>query len=395
MRSLALPLLTLCLASQTRAAPQLKPQRIRLAGGPAFSLYLPQGYRIVPAAQGLKRPRFFALSPDNRIFVTEMHNKSDNSLGAITILEGFDSKLGQFSKITRYLTGLRNPNSVAFWRDDKAKQTYLYVALTDKLLRYPYNDGDSKPSGPPETIATFPATGLSYKYGGWHLTRTIAVAPPSVAPEGKIYVSVGSSGDALIEKEEVRATVLEMNPDGSQQKVWAKGLRNAVGLKWFGKTLYATNQGSDHLGDNRPSETFYALRAGADYGWPYAYQSGGKIRRDPKFSRPQGIMGVPLADAAFPAHSSALGFEWFGAETQDSVLRNRFMVALHGSGFTRLKRGYSLVTVQKGRACEPFLTGFLCGRRIYGRPCDILKQSDGSFFFSDDFKGVIYYVTRK
>jgi glucose/arabinose dehydrogenase len=394
MRSLAVSLLTLALVVQTHAAPLLKPQKVRLESGKSFSLYLPAGYHIVPAAQGLKRPRFFAVSPDNRIFVTEMHDKSDNSLGAVTILEGFDAKTGQFTKITRYLTGLRNPNSVAFWRDEKAKQTYLYVALTDKLLRYPYKEGDSKPSGPPKTIATFPAYGLSYKYGGWHLTRTLAPAPKSVAPEGKIYISVGSSGDALIEKEAVRATVLQMNPDGSEQKIWVKGLRNAVGLKWFGSTLYATNQGTDHLGDNRPSETFYALKANTDYGWPYAYQSGGKIRLDPKFSRPKGAGDMPLADAAFPSHSSALGFEWFDAKTPDPNLKNRFLVALHGSGFTRLKRGYSMVTVQKGRVSEPFLVGFLQRGRIYGRPCDILRQGDNSFLFTDDYNGVIYRVTR-
>lgn len=390
MRSLTLPLLTLSLASLLHAAPALKPQSIRLARGPGFSLYLPEDYRIVPAAQGLKRPRFFALSPDKRIFVTEMHDKSDNSLGAVTILEGLDPQSGHFSKITRYLTGLRNPNSVAFWRDEKTKQRYLYVALTDKLLRYPYQDGDNKPSGPPQTIATFSAYGLSYKYGGWHLTRTVAVAP-----NGKIYVAVGSSGDAVIEKEAVRAAVLEMNPDGSGQKIWAKGLRNAVGLKWYRGALYATNQGTDHLGNNRPSETFYALRANTDYGWPYAYQSGGKVRRDPKFSRPQGIEGVPVADAAFPAHSSALGFEWWDAQNSDPNLKNRFLVALHGSGHTRLKRGYSLVTVQKGHAPEPFLVGFLQHGRVYGRPCDILRQGDNAFFFSDDTNGVIYYVSRK
>lgn len=86
---------------------------------------------------------------------------------------------------------------------------------------------------------TFPDYGLDYKYGGWHLTRIIAVAP-----NGKFYVSVGSSCNACAEREKVRASVLEMNADGSEQRIFAKGLRNAVGLKWIGKFLFATNLGA-------------------------------------------------------------------------------------------------------------------------------------------------------
>ncbi|MCV5941587.1 hypothetical protein OFN64_33460, partial [Escherichia coli] len=87
----------------------------------------------------------------------------------------------------------------------------------------------------------------SYKYGGWHLTRTIAFGP-----NGKLYVSVGSSCNSCIEKEEVRAGLLEMNPDGSGQRIFARGLRNAVGLRFIDNQLYVTNQGSDHLGKNSP-----------------------------------------------------------------------------------------------------------------------------------------------
>ena len=101
------------------------------------------------------------------------------------------------------------------------------MAETHQLTRRKFTQGEIKPTAKAEVLATFPDYGLSYKYGGWHLTRTIAVGG-----KGKIYVSVGSSCNACTEKEKVRATVLEMNPGGSEQKIYATGLRNAIGLKW-------------------------------------------------------------------------------------------------------------------------------------------------------------------
>ena len=123
-----------------------------------------------------------------------------------------------------YLTGLRNPNSLAFLPIG-AGASWLYLALTDRLLRYRYRAGDNAPAEKPEVLATFPDYGLSYKYGGWHLTRTIVIGG-----NGKVYVSVGSSCNACEEKEEVRASVLEMDPDGRHPRYFARGLRNAVGM---------------------------------------------------------------------------------------------------------------------------------------------------------------------
>ena len=186
----------------------LIPHRITLANGKSFELNLPQGYEISVAAQGLKRVRFMALSPDNRIFVTDMYNLTDNRRGVVYILDQFDPKTYQFKKVTKYMSELRNPNSVAFYRDRNGTD-WFYLALTDRLVRYRYEAGKDTPSGTPEVLATFPDYGLGYKYGGWHLTRTVIVGGNE-----KIYVAVGSSCNACEEKEEVRATILEMDPDG-------------------------------------------------------------------------------------------------------------------------------------------------------------------------------------
>src|SRR5262249_44922471 len=118
-----------------------------------------------------------------------------------------------------------------------------------------------------------------YSAGGWHLTRTV-----EVGPNNKLYVSVGSSCNVCAEKQEIRATISEMNLDGSDARIIARGLRNAVGLKFADGQLYATNMGADHLGEDRPEETLYRIKPGENYGWPYCYQFRGKIEADDKLA---------------------------------------------------------------------------------------------------------------
>ena len=376
----------------------LTAHRIELDNGRKFDLQLPAEYTISPALQGLKRVRFFALSPDQRVFVTDMHGLNDNRRGAVYVLDGWNAAEGRFNRAIPYLTGLRNPNSIAFHVDAEGRQ-WLYLALTDKMVRYRYHDGDNAPQGEAEPLAAFPDYGLSYKYGGWHLTRSI-----TFADNGKLYVSVGSSCNACIEKEPVRASILEMNPDGSESRVYAHGLRNAVGLAFTRHGLVATNQGADHLGRERPEETLYRLEDGADYGWPHCYQWRGRIRVDPGFPRDEGCGAVPKALATFQAHSSALGLAYFGAADTASPIHgitqtrlvDSYLVALHGSTNARLGHGYRVVqTSADGSGTRTFIDGFLQGGKVHGRPCGILAFGADSFLLSDDRRGVIYYVRPK
>jgi len=368
----------------TAAAPKLIPHHISLANGKSFDLNLPEGFEISIAVQGLKRVRFMAQSPDKRIFVTDMYNLTDNRRGVVYILDQFDPTTRRFNKLTKYLSGLRNPNSVAFYTDRNGTN-WFYLALTDRLVRYHYEAGKDAPAGEPQVLATFPDYGLGYKYGGWHLTRTI-----SVGGNGKIYIAVGSSCNACEEKEEVRASILEMDPDGKNQHYFARGLRNAVGLRWTKGRLYVTNMGSDHLGDNRPADTFYVIEDGKNYGWPYCFQVGSKIYPDPKFNTTGekfDCSKVPAALTPFPAHSSPLGLEYFDSS---------FIVALHGSTKKSLRRGYRVVRIpESGGAMEDFITGFFELGKINGRPADIFNFGRNAFLLTDDYSGVIYYVYRK
>ena len=379
-------------------SPKLVPHKISLKNGRSFNLNLPAEYEIIPALENLKRVRFFAKAPDGRIFVTDMFNLQDNTKGTIYILDGWNEKEGKFGKATTYLTGLHNPNSVQFYTDEDG-QDWLYLAETHQLTRRKFKRGETKPSDTkPQVLATFPAQGLSYKYGGWHLTRTIAFSP-----SGKLYVSVGSSCNACDEKEEIRASVIEMNADGTKQRHFAKGLRNAVSIKWIGDQLWATNQGSDHLGLDKPDETFYALKDGADYGWASCYQAGGKVFYDTTpannlkkpTNRLKSCSNVPASYGRFPSHSSALGFDYFDDAATDELLKNSFLVSLHGSSNKEIAHGYKIVIMRKGENLQDFINGFLQGKTVNGRPCDIFRLDANSFFFTDDFSGVVYYVRKK
>ncbi len=379
-------------ASQRSVPPRLTPHPIVLAGKRKFNLYLPEEFEITVAAENLKRVRFMARSPEGRIFATDMHDRTDNRRGAVYVLDRFDERAGRFRKVTRYLNNLRNPNSIAFHLDRRG-DSWLYLALTDRLLRYRYMPGENAPAGEPEVLATFPDEGLSYKYGGWHLTRTI-----TIGANNKLYVSVGSSCNACVEKEKVRASIIEMDLNGSNKRFFAQGLRNAVGLKWTEGRLFATNMGADHLGDNRPDDAMFVVDENANYGWPYCYQFRSRNYADGKFNPAQRAFpcrNVPRAFAFFGAHSSPLGFEYFN-DRSDSVLANSFLVALHGSSKLNLRRGCSIAQVREGGgAPQDFIGGFQEGRIIHGRPVDILRTGDNSFLFTDDTAGVIYYVYKK
>jgi glucose/arabinose dehydrogenase len=379
---LVVPMAILC-------QPRLIPNKITLKNGKTFNLNLASDFEIVPAIEGLKRVRFFAKAPDGRIFVTDMLNLSDNKRGTVYILDGWDGVAGKFARAIPYMTNLRNPNSVQFFRDT-AGHDWLYLAETHQLTRRKFTHGETKPTDTQrQVIATFPDYGLSYKYGGWHLTRTIAFG------NGKLYVSVGSSCNACEEKEKVRASIVEMNPDGTGQREFARGLRNAVGMRWIGKFLFATNQGSDHLGLQKPDETFYAVKDGADHGWPYCHSSNGAIFADPKFKRPGQCTSVVAPYAYFPARSSALGFDYFDDADSPDTIKDAFLVALHGSTNKAIGHGYKIVIMRKGEPLQDMLTGFLRRGVVLGRPCDVIKLDANSFLFSDDHTGVVYLVRKK
>ena len=369
------------------ASIQLAPHLIQLQKGDSFYLNIPRGYNINVAAEINQRLRFLALSPDGRLFATDMLNTSDNKKGRVIIFENWNDSTKRFERVTNYLTNLHNPNQVAFYKG------YIYVAETGKLRRFKYQDGEQQPSDSGQTIANFPDYGLSYKYGGWHLTRSLAFH------NDKLYVSVGSSCNACLEKEPIRACVMEMDPDGNNASIFARGLRNSVGIKWIGNQLWGSGMGRDLIGADKPEDPFQLIEKDGFYGWPFYYQYKQGIYADEQFSdsaREVWVKEPPKAMVGFKAHSAPLGFEYF-KNFDDENLKNSVLVCLHGSTTVSRQRGNSIVRLQKNDTYTDIVTGFLTGKTEadrHGRPCDILMTSDRSFFFTDDKNGVLYYVWK-
>ncbi|MCU1323632.1 MAG: repeat-containing protein [Acidobacteriaceae bacterium] len=428
-RFFLLPLLITCFVLRG-IAQQLTPHTLSITSTRSITLNLPASLTIQVAAKGLRRPRFFAQSPDHRIFVTDMDSLADNTRGAVYILDSWNPTTHTFGRTVPYLQHLRNPNNLAFYTDPATQQTWLYLPLTDRLVRYKYNPGDTAPTAPPEVLARYPDYGLSYKYGGWHLTRTIAFA--TLHGRTRLYVSVGSSCNACAEKEPIRATLSVMDPDGKNSSIVATGLRNAVGLSFVprvdGGSLFATNMGADHLGDRDPEDQFFELdsndRPGPiyishppNYGWPTCFFDHGTPHPDPLVSAPKpgdhifppppagppppqfDCAKVPAAYTAFAPHSSPLGLEYFDATS--TTLGNTFLVALHGAGHPRVGSGYRVVRIRTtgSHTPEDFITGFLSSNgvkfTVHGRPCGILRTSPDSFLLTDDRNGVIYSIYPK
>jgi len=351
-----------------------------------------EGFEIAIAAEKLGKARFMAMSPDGRLFVADLVNQNLSHDGRVIILDDFNPETKKFETKTTYLSGLRGANSVAFYRD-KSGKIWLYVALTDRLIRYPYKVGDNKPSGEAEVIAKFPDFQSPTAVGVvWHITRTI------LFHDDKLYVSVGSGCNVCEQPEdEVRAVILVMDPDGKNVKVHVDGIKNAVGMAFADGQLYATENGVDHLGPEDPDDLFYRIEEGKHYGWPYCYESAG-VKQEDKTQvwkrQPISCADIPMSLSALEPHSAPLGVAYF--EKFNKVLDKSFLIALHGSFQPKIGNGYQLMRVSKKGAQEVFMDDFLneAGERV-ARPVDIFQKDESSFFFTDDFGGRLFYVYAK
>jgi glucose/arabinose dehydrogenase len=368
----------------------LKEQTVSFEDGSEITYRIAEPFEITVAAEGLGKARFMALSPDGRIFVPDIVNYNLSHQGELHVLGGFDEETGRFTEHHTYLSGLRGPNSVAFYTDDEGKH-WLYLALTAHLVRYPYTPGDVKPSGKGEIVTTFPNTQTpGEKSVVWHITRTLHFE------DDRLYISIGSGCNSCEQPaKELRGMVMVMNPDGSDAHMYADGLRNSVGLEFAEGSLYVTNNGVDHLG-NEPYETMFKIEEGKHYGWPYCYQgeNGPEPDTTGMWSREYSCEDAPHPLTTFDSRSAPLGLRFF--ENAHAVLEGAFLVALHGSFDVTTGTGNQVRRVALDGTNELFMDGFLSedGERL-GRPVDFLQHDENSFFMTDDHAGVIYFVRAR
>ncbi|HEY8516190.1 MAG TPA: PQQ-dependent sugar dehydrogenase [Candidatus Binatia bacterium] len=337
-------------------------------------LRVPEGFAVNSFASGIPNARMMRFTEAGDMLVSSPRE------GKVWLLARDRNGDGTADGKRVLLDGLNRPHGLAL------HDGWLYVAETDAVLRVRFDAESGTVRGAPERIIT----GLPG--GGNHWTRTIAIGP-----DGKLYVSIGSSCNVCIEDDPRRAAIVRYELDGSNETLYATGLRNAVGFAWQPGTgdLYATDNGRDFLGDDFPPCELDRVVEGGFYGWPYA--NGDRVP-DPDYGaeRPDLVAKSIPPVHGFGAHTAPLGMTFYDGDAFPERWRGAIFVAQHGSWNRSRKSGYQVVAVfldeEGGAREEPFLTGFEVDDKVYGRPVDVAVGPDGALYVSDDFTGSIYRV---
>lgn len=364
----------------------------------------PAGFIVTEYARDLISPRWIYVADNGDVFVAEANTEPKGTKKIVATVIG-QSKSQRMGESANRITLLRDTN-----QDGKPdlRETFaenlnqpigmlalgnsFYVANTDAILRFPYQPGDTKLAGTPQKIKDLPAGGYNN-----HWTRNLIARPDGK----KIYVSVGSASNVQehgVGEEVRRATILEMNPDGTGERQFATGLRNPVGMDWQPETdvLYTAVNERDELGDNLVPDYLTSVKEGAFYGWPYSYYGANE---DPRRAgeRPDLVKKALVPDVALGAHTASLGLTFYDKTAFPARYRNGAFVGQHGSWNRSELSGYKVVFVPftngKPGPAEDFLTGFAVNSsKVYGRPVGVAVLPDGSLLIADDAGNRIWRV---
>jgi glucose/arabinose dehydrogenase len=377
-------------------------------------LNVPAGFAIRIYAQNLQdKPRFMAFGPDNALYVSLLDG------GSIMRLLDVNQD-GLADSTDEVITGLNQPHGLE-WQGD-----WLYVAENDRIERFKSSAGDGVFDQRELITDNIPS-------GTGHFTRTL-----HFGPDGKLYVSAGSSCNVCLESDPRRAAILRFNPDGSipidnpyvgnadtrMHAVWAWGLRNSVDFLWTPTgELWANMNGRDNLldstgsPDNMPPEVIvFPIKMGQFYGWPYCFNlyMGRNSISVPQVYDDQSSLRLPTGmdcNQATPAlytdlaHSAPLGMTLGKAGDFPSAYQSDLYVAYHGSWNVENPESIrdckvERIIVKNGMPVnnEVFVNGWRapgvnCGDgSAYGRPADVVFGPDGAMYISDDAGGRVYRV---
>jgi glucose/arabinose dehydrogenase len=331
------------------------------------TLRVPDGFRISIFAQNLRGVRYLAMDRDGAVYA------SQTASGLVVKL--IDRNLDGVADTTiTVASGLSGPFGIAFREDT------MYVAEVRQVVKF-------------EPGRTEPVTIISGIPAGGHSTRTILFGP-----DNRLYLSVGSSCNLCDERDSLRATVSLFNRDGSGGRVFAKGLRNTVGMAFSPATgeLWGNNNDRDNLGDDLPPERVNIIKDGRDYGWPKCYLPG---KPNPEYGTADCSQVEPPA-ITVQAHSAPLGLAFYTAAQFPRDYRGDAFMTLHGSWNRSVPTGAKVVRVQiedggrRASGVDDFITGWQRpdGSR-WGRPVGLLVLPDGSLLVSDDLGGKIWRVS--
>jgi glucose/arabinose dehydrogenase len=344
----------------------------------------PAGFKVNLFAEGLHTPRVIRQAPNGDMFLAESGN------GQIRIYRGITAD-GKPAQTAVFATGLKKPYGIAFYPVGPNPQ-WIYVGNTDAVIRFPYRNGDLKARGPAEHIADLPS--------GGHWTRDIAFSLDNKT----MFVAVGSASNIddpdTTPAEHERANILAFNPDGSNKRVYASGIRNPSGIAIDPKNgqLWTTVNERDGLGDNLVPDYITSVREGGFYGWPWWYMGG---HQDPRHEgkHPELKDKVITPDVLLQPHNASLQITFYEANHFPAEYRGDVFAAEHGSWNKATRVGYEVIRIPRhhtGKASgeyEDFLTGFvLPDGRVWGRPVSLATAPDGSLLVTDDGSDSIWRV---
>ncbi len=381
----------------------------RAVGWPAGAApSAPDGFVVSRFAEDLDHPRWIYLAPNGDVMVAESSTAPSRG-GGITgwVANSMQRRAGAFAEgpgrilLLRdtdhdgdvderhvFAENLNQPLGMVILGD------HFYVANSDAVLRFAYASGATSISGAPELVLQLP-----YRAGdNGHWTRNLIASPGG----DKLYVSVGSASniaDGGMEAEEGRAAIWVLNPDGSEARVFASGLRNPVGMDWAPESgvLWTAVNERDMLGDNLVPDYMTSVRDGGFYGWPYSYY-GGNVDARVRPQRPDLVATALAPDYALGAHTASLGLHFYRGAALPAQFQGGAFVGQHGSWNRRQPAGYKVIHVPFAAGApsgppEDFLTGFLNARgEAQGRPVGVAADATGAILVADDVGDIIWRV---
>lgn len=342
----------------------------------------PAGFTAQLYASGFRTPRKMITAPNGDIILAE------SGAGQVRILRGVKAD-GSAAQIETFATGLNRPFGLALYPNG-ANPQYLYVGNTNSVVRFPYRSGDLKARGEAETI-------LSNLPTGGHWTRDVVFSKDGT----KMLVAVGSASNVNDnEREYHRANILEFTPEGKNERVYASGIRNPVGLVIHPQTgdVWTSVNERDGLGDNLVPDYITRVVPGGFYGWPWYYLGS---HQDPRHEgkRPDLKDKVLMPDVLLQAHSASLALTFYTGTQFPAEYRGHVFAAEHGSWNRANRTGYKVIyaPIVNGRATGEyvdFLTGFAWPNGdVWGRPVGVVVARDGSLLVSDDGSNSVWRVS--
>lgn len=372
------------IAVDTRNA-TVRPERRDFSEERMRQLRLPAGFQINVFAEDLDEPRGITVAPNGSVYVAEREE------GRVRLLRDTNGD-GRADVSRPALTGLRE--DLRGVHGLAVREGRLYMVTETELLSAPMQ-ADGGLGEPTTHIDDIPA-------GGQHPNRTIGFAP-----DGALYLSIGSTCNACVEPMEEHATLQQVNTTTWEMETYAEGLRNTIGFGWHPVTnqLWGLDHNSDGRGDNWPPEELNRIVEGRHYGWPFC---GGnrevdwQVPSDPEdMTRQQFCAQTEPPVLTYQGHAAPMQMSFYTGDQFPQEYRNDAFATMRGSWNRNPPTGYEVVRVrfdQAGNptAIEPFVGGWLIegGRAHFGRLMGLAVMQDGSLLVGDDENGVIYRISH-